>query len=61
MLPGIITKIQGPVTHLIELEDEKVVCQHVDHVKLRVSLVEPVDEQVDACGRTVTFSHVRSF
>ena len=46
-LLGIVTKIQGPMTYLTELEDERVVRQHVDHVKLRMSLVEPVDEQVD--------------
>ena len=44
---GIITKIQGPVTYLIELEDERMVRRHVDHVKLRLSLVGPVDEQND--------------
>ena len=35
------------MTYLIELEDERVVRRDIDHVKLRVSLVEPVDEQTD--------------
>ena len=44
-----MTKIQGPVTYLLEMEDKRVVCQHVaiDHVKLRISLVEPVDKKND--------------
>ena len=42
-----MTKIQDPVTYLIELEDERVVRWHVDHIKLRLSLVEPVDKQND--------------
>ena len=42
-----MTKIQGPVTCLLEMEDKRVVCQHVDHVKLRISLVEPVDKKND--------------
>ena len=46
-LPSKITNIQGLGTYLIELEDERVVCRHVDHVNLRLSFVEPVDEQND--------------
>ena len=42
-----MTKTQDPVTHLIELEDERLVRWHVDHIKLRLSLVEPVDKQND--------------
>ena len=44
---AIVTKIQGPVTYLLEMEDKRVVYQHVDHVKLRISLVEPVDKKND--------------
>ena len=47
VIPGIITKIYGPVTWLIELEDERVVHRHVKYVKLKFSLVEPVDRQND--------------
>ena len=46
-LPGIITKIQGPLSYLVELEDERVVRRHVDHVKVRVSLTEPRDSQTN--------------
>ena len=37
----------GPVTWLIEPEDEKVVHRHVKCDKVRFSLVEPVDRQND--------------
>ena len=40
-----LPKVQGPLTYLVELEDERVVRRHVDYVKLRVSLVEPINEQ----------------
>ena len=46
-LPGIITKIQGPLSYLVELEDERVVRRHMDHVKVRVSLTEPRDSQTN--------------
>ena len=46
-LPGIIIKIQGPLSYLVELEDERVVRRHVDHVKSRVSLTEPKDNHTN--------------
>ena len=46
-LPGIITKIQGPVTYVIELEDKRVIRRHIGHVKLRLCVVGPVDKQND--------------
>jgi len=44
-LPGIITKIQGPLSYLIELEDERVIRRHTDHIRLRVSLDELTDHK----------------
>ena len=44
-LPGAITKIQGPLSYLIELENQQVVHRHVDHIRKRVSLVEPTDHK----------------
>ena len=35
------------MSYLIELEDERVVRRHVDHVKMRVPLVEPVPKHND--------------
>ena len=39
-VPGIISKVQGPVSFLISLDDGRVVCRHVDHVKSRETMPE---------------------
>ena len=50
-LLGIITKIQGPVTYTYDWtgrwKNGTPTCSYLDHLKLRVSLVEQVDKQND--------------
>ena len=40
-LPGIVSKVQGPLSYLILLDDGRVLRRHVDHVKLRETISEP--------------------
>ena len=39
-IPGIISKVQGPMSFLISLDDGKVVCRHVEHVNSREIMPE---------------------
>ncbi|XP_065902358.1 uncharacterized protein [Dysidea avara] len=36
-LPGVIEKCRGPLSYLVKLQSNKMVCRHVDHVKIRMS------------------------
>ena len=41
------SKVQGPVSFLISLDDGRVVCRHVDHVKSRETMPEQSPGPVD--------------
>ncbi len=34
-LPGVITKVNGPVSFIIELQDSRLIRRHIDHVRKR--------------------------
>ena len=41
-ITGIVTKITGPLLYVIQLEDGRIVCRHVNHVKIReVFIADP--------------------
>ena len=39
-LPGVISKIKGPLSYVVKLEDERLVRRHVDHIRVRSSSSE---------------------
>ena len=46
-VPGIISKVQGPVSFLVSMDDGRVVRRHADHVKSRETMPEQSPEPVE--------------
>ena len=46
-LPGVIQESKGPVSYTVELEDGRVLCQHVDHLRDCIATAQPSVEMDD--------------
>ena len=41
-LPGVIQESKGPVPYTVELEDGRVFCRHMDHLRVRIATAKTI-------------------
>ena len=46
-IPRVIQESKGPVPYTVELEDGRVFCRHMDHLRARIATAQPSVEMAD--------------